>query len=113
MRIIRSQWFLMPKAITEKQVPSHTEAGLCGRHWSITGLRVLLTEHWDDRDCITMVLEKVTAECVPCKYLMLQLKYLSFWILKANCDAHYPDGALPNAALGLSPNKAHAQALWK
>ena len=78
MSITRPQWFLMSKGITEKQVPSHTEAGLCGCHWSITGLYVMLTDHWEDRDYNTMVLEKLTAECVTSKYLMLQLKYLSF-----------------------------------
>ena len=71
----------------------------------------MLTEHWEDRDYNTMVLEKLTAECVTSEYLMLQLNYLSFAILKANCDAHHLDGALPNSAVGLSPNKAHAQVL--
>ena len=69
----------------------------------------MLTEHCKHRNDITIVLEKLTAGCVTSKYLMLQLKYLSFWILKANCDVRYLDGALPNAATGLSPNKAHAQ----
>ena len=58
-----------------------------------------------------MVLEKLIAECVTFRYLMLQPKYLSFWISKANFDAHHLDGALPNSAVGLSPNKAHAQVL--
>ena len=69
MRITRSQWFLMSKGITEKQITSHTEAGLCGCHWSITGLYVMLTEHWEDGDYITMVLEKLTAECVTSEYV--------------------------------------------
>ena len=32
------------------------------------------------------------------EFLMLQPKYLSFWILKGICDAHHLDGALPNPA---------------
>ena len=66
MSITRSEWLLMSKAITEKQVPSQAEAGLCRCHWSITGLRVTLTGNWKDKYYITMVLEKLTAECVPC-----------------------------------------------
>ena len=69
--ITRSEWLLMSKAITERQVPSHAEAGLCGCHWSITGLRVVLTGHWEDRCYNLMVLKKLTAECVPCRDLML------------------------------------------
>lgn len=104
-----SQWFLMSKGITEKQVPPHTEAGFRGCHWSITGLCIMLTEHEEDKDYITMVPEKLDAECVNSQYSMLQPKYLRIW--KANCDAHRLDGALPNLAIGLSPSKAYAQEL--
>ena len=71
MSITRSEWLRMSKAITERQIPSHAEAGLYGCHWSITGLCVMLTEHWEDGYYITMVLEKRTAKFVPCKELML------------------------------------------
>ena len=53
--VTRSQWFLMSKGVTEEQIDSHTETGLLGCHWCITGLYILLIAHWVDRDYVTML----------------------------------------------------------